>query len=99
MKSAIRFLKYEISILNIDVPDNDAKASLCEEIDSFIQQKIVQADRAIVDCTVSNIQNGDVILTHSKSSVVLAVFQAAVDHGIQFRVIVCDSRPKLEGLI
>lgn len=69
MKSAIRFVKYEISILSIDIPDSDAKLHLTEEIDAYIHQKIVNADRIIVTNTVNNIHENDVILTHGRSSV------------------------------
>ncbi|KAJ3222403.1 Eukaryotic translation initiation factor 2B, subunit 4 delta, 67kDa, partial [Clydaea vesicula] len=97
MKSAIRHLKSEISILSIDLPDIDAKEKLYDELDNFILKNITIADQYIVHQTLQNIHDGDVILTHARSSVVLAVFQAAYDMGIKFRVIVCDSRPKLEG--
>lgn len=82
MKSAIRFLKYQISILNIDLPDSDAKVCLyvwladffiqtllCEEIENYMFQKIVSADRIIVTNCVNNLHDGDVILTHGRSSV------------------------------
>jgi translation initiation factor eIF-2B subunit delta len=71
MKSAIRFLKYEISILSIDITDGDAKASLGEGIDYYIMKKIIEADQVIVSNTVNNIHDGDVILTHGRSSVCL----------------------------
>jgi translation initiation factor eIF-2B subunit delta len=52
------------------------------------------------------IKNGDVILTLSRyhtplmcrSSIVLKFLKAAYEKGIQFRVIVVDSRPRLEGI-
>ena len=97
MKHAIRSLKVNISGLNIDIPDSNAKSLLCNEIDSYIQVKITGAGQSIVKKALEHIHHGDVILTHSRSAVVLSVFQAAQDAGVEFRVIVCDSRPKLEG--
>jgi translation initiation factor eIF-2B subunit delta len=43
------------------------------------------------------LRNGDIILTHAFSSVVLDLFCTAWKKGIEFEVIVCDSRPKMEG--
>ena len=45
----------------------------------------------------SKINNGDVILTHARSHVVEMIIKQAADEKKEFRVIVVDSRPKLEG--
>ena len=99
MKTAIRFLKQQISTLSIDMPDEDAKALLCETIDDFIRDRIVYADNLIVREVLSadKIKDGDVILTYACSSVVLQLLLEAHKLQIDFRVIVVDGRPKLEG--
>ncbi|ORX87086.1 IF-2B-domain-containing protein [Basidiobolus meristosporus CBS 931.73] len=98
MGNAIRYLKYEISILSIDLPDEDAKALLIERIDQFIRDRITVADKMIVDFGLNKIQNNDVILTYACSSIVQSLLLEAHTKGISFRVIVVDSRPKLEGI-
>jgi len=51
------------------------------------------------ESAAGKIANGDVILTYATSTVVEAVLKQAHDAGKQFRVIVVDSRPKLEGKV
>lgn len=63
----------------------------------YIKSKIILADEAIVTHTLRYIYDGDVILTFSRSSIVLSCLLAAHWRGVRFRVIVCDARPKLEG--
>ncbi|ORX87627.1 IF-2B-domain-containing protein [Basidiobolus meristosporus CBS 931.73] len=98
MGNAIRYLKYEISILSIDLPDEDAKTLLIERIDQFIRDRITVADKMIIDFGLQKIQNGDVILTYACSSIIQNLLLEAHAKGIAFRVIVVDSRPKFEGI-
>lgn len=56
------------------------------------------ADTLIVENGLQKIQNGDVILTYAKSSVVEALLLEAKRSGYEFRVIVVDSRPMFEGI-
>ncbi|KAL1925469.1 uncharacterized protein VTP21DRAFT_352 [Calcarisporiella thermophila] len=97
MGNAIRQLKYEISILDIDMPDEDAKTHLIEKIDLFIRDRITMADTLIVQIGMQKIQNGDVIMTYGRSSVVQALLLSAKKKGLNFRVIVVDSKPRFEG--
>ena len=79
------------------MPETEAKAGLCQAIDSFIREKITVADQVIARDASSKIQNGDVILTYAKSSIVEKTLLEASRAGKQFRVIVVDSRPLFEG--
>jgi translation initiation factor eIF-2B subunit delta len=99
MKTAIKFIKYQISLLDVDMTDEDAKIEMCNIIDNFIQEKIVLGGKVIIDQMIDNqkLKSGDVILTFGYSSVVLSLFEAAKSKGLEFRVVVADSRPKLEG--
>ncbi|KAJ3257930.1 Eukaryotic translation initiation factor 2B, subunit 4 delta, 67kDa [Boothiomyces macroporosus] len=85
MKTAIRFLKHLIPKYGDDYPDEDAKKKLCDSINEFIDTRINFAQNAIVLNTLDRkkIKNGDVIMTFAS--------------GLDFKVIVADSRPKLEG--
>lgn len=97
MGNAIRFLKARIANLPLTLSDSDAKASVCSDIDHFINEKIILADKVIVVHAVTKIRDGDVLLTYGSSSVVEMILLHAHELGKQFRVVVVDSRPKLEG--
>ncbi|KAG8963972.1 hypothetical protein FRC03_002403 [Tulasnella sp. 419] len=97
MGNAIRYLKYEISILSIDLPEQDAKDFLCDRIDTFIRERVTVADQVIQSLAMEKIQDGDVILTYAKSSVVEKTLLSASSEGKQFSVMVVDSRPLSEG--
>ncbi|EPS73360.1 hypothetical protein M569_01395, partial [Genlisea aurea] len=98
MGNAIRFFKAQISSLTWDLSETETKARLVSEIDHFITHKIILAEEAIVNLAATKISNGDVILTYGISSAVeKLLLHAHEEVGKQFRVIVVDSRPKLEG--
>ncbi|KAF8446515.1 initiation factor 2 subunit family-domain-containing protein [Terfezia claveryi] len=97
MRNAIRWLKLEISTINIDIPEHAAKKLLLEKIDSYIREKITIADHAIVATAVEKIVDGDVIVTFAKSNIVQMVLAEAHRKKIKFRVVVVDSRPLMEG--
>ncbi|KAG0232905.1 hypothetical protein BGW42_007814 [Actinomortierella wolfii] len=96
MGNAIRYLKYEIGE-NLDLPDEDARALFVEKIDNFIRDRITVADQIIREHGMQKIQDGDVILTYARSSVIEGLLLAAHAKNIKFRVIVVDSRPRFEG--
>ncbi|KAG0272250.1 hypothetical protein BGZ95_012005 [Linnemannia exigua] len=96
MGNAIRYLKYEIG-KNLELPDEDARALFVEKIDNFIRDRITMADQVITSLGLQKIQDGDVILTYARSSVVQGLLLAAYAKGIKFKVIVVDSRPRFEG--
>ncbi|KAG0373686.1 hypothetical protein BGX24_011379 [Mortierella sp. AD032] len=96
MGNAIRYLKYEIG-KNLELPDEDARALFVEKIDNFIRDRITMADQVIISLGLQKIQDGDVILTYARSSVVQGLLLAAHAKGIKFKVIVVDSRPRFEG--
>lgn len=97
MGNAIRFLKSRIAKLAVTLPEAEAKASLVADIDTFMLEKIVFADKEIVKHAVTKIRDGDVVLTHGYSSVVEMILVRAKEMGRKFRVVIIDSRPKLEG--
>ncbi|KAL2504808.1 NagB/RpiA/CoA transferase-like superfamily protein [Abeliophyllum distichum] len=97
MGNAIRFLKTQIAELPLTMSESEAKASLLSDIDRFINEKIILADKVIVGHAVTKIRDGDVLLTYGSSSVVEMIFLCAHELGKQFRVVIVDSRPKFEG--
>ncbi|MCJ1418828.1 hypothetical protein MMC32_005179 [Xylographa parallela] len=97
MGNAIRWLKLEINNVDPDTEESKAKADLCEGIDNFIRERITVADQVISNIAAEKIQDGDVVLTFAKSSIVQQTLVEAYRKGIRFRVIVVDSRPLFEG--
>ncbi|XVE64090.1 hypothetical protein DITRI_Ditri07aG0073200 [Diplodiscus trichospermus] len=97
MGNAIRFLKSRIAKLPLTLSESEAKAALCSDIDRFINEKIVLADKVIVRHAATKIRDGDVLMTYGSSCVVEMILLYAHELGKQFRVVVVDSRPMLEG--
>ncbi|KAL2629574.1 hypothetical protein R1flu_014260 [Riccia fluitans] len=97
MGNAIKFLKTRVVNLSDDLSEADAKATLIGEIDRFIQEKIMYADKEIVKHAVQKIRDGDVCLTYGFSCVVEMILIKAHKLGKKFTVMVVDARPKLEG--
>ncbi|XP_057768518.1 uncharacterized protein LOC130988640 isoform X2 [Salvia miltiorrhiza] len=97
MGNAIRFLKRRITSLPLSLSESEAITSLLSDIDRFINEKIILADKVIVKHAVTKIRDGDVLLTYASSSAVEMLLLHAHELGKQFRVVIVDSRPKLEG--
>ena len=95
--NSIRWLKNLISTQPVDATDSEAKSSLCQAIDLFIRERITLADEVIAREASSRIEDGDVILTYAKSSIVEKTFLTAHCQGRDFTVIIVDSRPMFEG--
>ncbi|KAF7850263.1 hypothetical protein BT93_L5674 [Corymbia citriodora subsp. variegata] len=97
MGNAIRFIKNRIAKLPLSLSESEAKALLCSDIDRFINEKIIVADQVIVRHATTKIRDGDVLLTYGASCIVEMILLYAHEIGKQFRVVVIDSRPRLEG--
>ncbi|KAI4344043.1 hypothetical protein L6164_011318 [Bauhinia variegata] len=97
MGNAIKFVKSRIAKLPLHHSESEAKAVLCSDIDRFINEKIIVADKVIVRHAATKVRDGDVLLTYGSSCVVEMILLYAHELGKQFRVVVVDSRPKLEG--
>ncbi|KAK7271778.1 hypothetical protein RJT34_27955 [Clitoria ternatea] len=97
MGNAIRFLKSRIAKLPLTLSESEAKSSLQSDIERFISEKIILANKVIVKHAVTKIRDGDVLLTYGSSSAVEMILLHAHELGKQFRVVVVDSRPKLRG--
>lgn len=97
MGNVIRFVKSQIAKLPLSYTDAEAKAALCSDIDRFINEKIIIADKVIVGHATTKIRDGDVLLTYGLSCVVEMILLSAHELGKKFRVVVVDSRPKFES--
>uniref|UniRef100_G1TYD9 Translation initiation factor eIF2B subunit delta n=1 Tax=Oryctolagus cuniculus TaxID=9986 RepID=G1TYD9_RABIT len=97
MYNAIKFLNKEITGVSSTKREEEAKAELQAAADRYVQEKIVLAAQAILRFASKKISNGDVILVYGCSSLVSRILQEAWSEGRKFRVVVVDSRPRLEG--
>ncbi|XP_008833279.1 translation initiation factor eIF-2B subunit delta isoform X4 [Nannospalax galili] len=97
MYNAIKFLNKEITSMSSAKREEEAKSELVEAIDRYVQEKIVLAAQAISRFAYKKISDGDVILVYGCSSLVSRILQEAWIEGRRFRVVVVDSRPRLEG--
>ncbi|XP_071503110.1 translation initiation factor eIF2B subunit delta-like [Diadema antillarum] len=98
MGNAIKYLKMQINHIPQGMPDKEAKQRLLECIDLYIKEKIFLAQEAIsTTFACKKIKDGDVILIYSCSSLIRKVLCDAHKSGIKFRVVMVDSRPKVEG--
>ncbi|KAM0749038.1 nagb/rpia/CoA transferase-like protein [Meredithblackwellia eburnea MCA 4105] len=98
MGTAIRYLKYEISLIDIEMPVDQAKSHLLMRLSSFLRDRILLPGRVIASHTTSKIRDqGDVILTYGKSSLVELALVEAWKAGKRFSVVVVDAGPLFEG--
>uniref|UniRef100_A0A669PNT1 Translation initiation factor eIF2B subunit delta n=1 Tax=Phasianus colchicus TaxID=9054 RepID=A0A669PNT1_PHACC len=98
MGNAIKFLKKEISCLPDTLREEEAKEKLQGTIDNYLREKIVLAAEAISKSAFEKINDNDVILVYGCSSLVnRTLCDAHKQTDRSFRVIVVDSRPRLEG--
>ncbi|KAL6721757.1 hypothetical protein ACLMJK_000862 [Lecanora helva] len=97
MGNSIRWLKVQISAVDVSTQEATAKSDLCRSIDNYIQEKITLADQVIARKAIERIEDGDVILTFAKSSIIQQTLIGAHQQGKRFRLIVVDSRPLFEG--
>ncbi|XP_005576335.3 translation initiation factor eIF2B subunit delta isoform X3 [Macaca fascicularis] len=97
MHNAIKFLNKEITSVGSSKREEEAKSELQAAIDRYVKEKIVLAAQAISRFAYQKISNGDVILVYGCSSLVSRILQEAWTEGRRFRVVVVDSRPRLEG--
>ncbi|XP_067882133.1 translation initiation factor eIF-2B subunit delta [Heterodontus francisci] len=96
MGNAIKFVKKEISNIAGNMREDEAKALLLDCIDKYVKEKIHLAAKVISKSASEKINDGDVILVYGCSSLVSSILCDA-HKAKKFKVVVVDSRPKLEG--
>lgn len=97
MGNAIKYFKVQVHNLQPDMPENEAKEFLIEQIDDFIRTRIDLPDKIIAGHGAERISDGDVIMTYSCSSIVEMALKTANAEGKEFSVVVVDSSPRYEG--
>ncbi|GAO16945.1 uncharacterized protein UV8b_06645 [Ustilaginoidea virens] len=90
MGNAVRWLKLQISKIDIDLPDSAAKKVLCQAIDNFIHERIILADLVIVKTAAGMIADDEVVLTYAHHKLVEGALLQAKTDGKRFRVVLVD---------
>lgn len=91
MGNAIRMLKARIATLvELNVPDQEAKHTLRHAIELYIQERILAAEDAIVSKVVANMEDGENVLTYGHSRLVQLSLQKAHAKGRKFEVTILD---------
>ncbi|KAL4093002.1 hypothetical protein PRIC1_011991 [Phytophthora ramorum] len=101
MGNAIRRLRRVIGSTPPELSEEEAKRRIREEMDEYVQSRILLASRAVAKNAQSKISAGDVILTYARANVVedllLETAKTSPEIAATLRVIVVDSRPHYEG--
>jgi translation initiation factor eIF-2B subunit delta len=97
MGNAIKWLKGKIASLPLTMSEQEAKATLTDAIDSYIQEKVVFAHTVIADVANRKIYPGETVLTYGYSDVIEEMLKRAHSVGKRVRVIIVDAKPRLEG--
>lgn len=97
MANALKAVKGQITHLPDNETEEQHKATLGEFIETYIVEQIQKATQAISEKVQEKIAKGDVVLTYGCSSLIKHILEEAHRRGVDFRVIVVDSRPLHEG--
>ncbi|XP_025152721.1 translation initiation factor eIF-2B subunit delta-like isoform X3 [Harpegnathos saltator] len=97
MQNAMRHLKWHMTNFSVTMSTCEAKTKLTGIIDTYIMEQIQLAGKAISITIQTKISNGNIILIYGFSSLIYNILVDAHAAGKQFRVIVVDGRPWLEG--
>ncbi|KAJ3554197.1 hypothetical protein NPX13_g10679 [Xylaria arbuscula] len=97
MGNAIRWLKLQVSKIDPDVPDFEAKKLLCASIDAFIQERIEVADVVITEKAADCIHDKMTVLVYGRNSLVEAALLLAHSMGKKFNIIIIDDPSDLKG--
>jgi translation initiation factor eIF-2B subunit delta len=98
MGNAIRWLKLQISKLDIDLADSEAAQVLCRAIDQFIETRSTMAEPIIAVKAVESFSPTEVILTYAHHRLVELALLLAQKCRYKIKVIVVDDPYERTGL-
>ncbi|KAI4599821.1 hypothetical protein KJ359_001557 [Pestalotiopsis sp. 9143b] len=99
MGNAIKWLKLQVSKIDMDASEDDAKRDLCQAIDTFVTERITVAEEVVTEAGAKSIQDGDVILTYARSTVVERSLLLAKACGTKFSVFIIDDPYEKPGQV
>ncbi|XP_065158092.1 translation initiation factor eIF2B subunit delta isoform X2 [Atheta coriaria] len=97
MTNALRYFKLHLAQIKTSMTDSEKKDEMQTTIDSYVEDEIDKAVVAISAKVCEKINDNDVILTYGHSSLVNKILIDAKEKGRNFKVIIVDARPLLEG--
>ena len=110
MGNFIRWFKQRISVLGIATEDEqksqnnkkktekELKLELIEDMETFKNEKILVAQKVIVNTATQHIPDNGCVITYGYSQVLFELFKhAKLNEKKNFKIIVVDSRPLFEG--
>lgn len=96
--NVVKSIKAELGRLaQTNLSNEEAKTSLHQFIANFAQDKITMAQQALAGTAAEKINNGDIILTYSRSTTVEQTLKRAASSGKRFSVVIADGSPLYEG--
>ena len=98
MGNAVRWLKMQISKVDIDLADFEAKKLLCEAIDNYIRDRITIANPMIAEMTNEHIGQTETILTYGHHFLVERALFYAKTCGKNISVVIVDDPYERTGL-
>jgi translation initiation factor eIF-2B subunit delta len=98
MGNLIKFLRFSVSKVPLEVSEAEAKSMLLEKLQSFLEERIVDAAENIAKYVISTLRDDDVVLTFGSSPLVRKILLAAAEVK-SFRLVVVDARPLNVGLL
>lgn len=101
MGNAIRWLKLQISKVDIDLSDFEVKKQLCNDIDIYAKSRIALAQPEIAKQAAEQLRDGDTVLTYGDHSLVRATLVHAHKNGKNLKVIFCEDphEPQAQGFV
>jgi translation initiation factor eIF-2B subunit delta len=90
MGNAVRWLKLQVSKVDVDLPDMEAQNLVCDAIDTFISERITLSEFVIVHQTANMIEHGETVLTYGYHKLVEKSLRKAKQDGKHIKVVVVD---------
>jgi len=97
MRNAIRFIEWNVK--RAEWGSTDEFQELVQGLSDDLLEEFREARRRITDVGSKRIQDGALILTHCHSSAVSGILRAAKEKGVDFSVILTETRPVYQGRI
>jgi len=97
METAVKHVRHLLGFITPEVPLKNTQDWLISYIDEFTEQKIINANKLIMDFGMKVIKDDDVIMTYGRSYSVENLLIAAHKAGKKFSLIIVDNPPFDEG--
>lgn len=97
LANALRYVKHRITKAQKNGMDVDELRALTIRAAEDFKKSSVDAVKRISEFGAKRIKNGDLILTHCNSSVVISILKEAKLQGKEFSVIATETRPRFQG--